>query len=280
MFRSLHDAMRAHAAEAWPAPACGVVVGVKESPEYIPAPAVSDPVRETFRMDIETARRFADQRGGLLGFVVSHPCEDRGDEAPDPLQFTPSAAEMTAQMSLAAPFGVVVCAGPNAFRPWWFGDQCPPTVLMGRPFRHGVTDCYSFIRDWFRADRGIRLPDFPRDWEWWRNGGDLYRDGFLAAGGRPIAIEEAGSGDVILCRIRSDVTNHALVLLPEGWFAHHFGSLVPYDPSTLSTVAKVRRWVRSMATHALRWREDMEEPAPAGAITRDPRRLRAGFVTG
>ena len=39
------------------------------------------------------------------------------------------------------------------------GYQAP---LVGRPFHHGTLDCYGLMRDWYRLEWGLELPDFPR----------------------------------------------------------------------------------------------------------------------
>ena len=255
--------MRAHALEVWPEPACGVVVGTAESPEFLPVGTHVNLARDSFRLGGTEAMRLKQGHDGLLGLMISHP-DDSNSANPDPLLFTPSAAEMRAQMALAAPFAVVVCTASTAYVPWWFGDQRPTPGIIGRPFRHGVLDCYSFVRDWYRQEYGISIPDFPRDWEWWRKGQDLYREGFYRAGGRCIDPADARPGDVVLCRIRSRVTNHAVVLMPDGWVGHHFGSTVPYDPGAVSRVQRAGRWLAKLRTHTLRWHRHAGEASSAG----------------
>ena len=256
MFESLHDAMTAHALEAWPEPACGAVVGSGEAANYVPARVVAEGSRAAFRVDVAAVRRLEDRHGPARALVLSHPSVDEGVERIDPLLFTPSASEMVAQASLAVPFGVVVCDRSRACEPWWFGDQCPIPKLVGRPFRHGVTDCYSIIRDWFRLERSILMPDFPRDWNWWSEGMDLYRHGFAKAGGRNIDPEEIRPGDVILFRMRSRVPNHAGLVLDHGWLLHHFAAFKPYEPERISHIQRPMRWHNTLATHWLRYGED------------------------
>lgn len=252
--------MRASALDAWPASVCGAVVGAMDAPEYVPVSDFSVRSREDFRVDESAALRLERRYDALLGIVISHPSPAPRAAAPEPLLFTPSAAEMAAQTAMAVPFGVIVCTRSVAYKPWWFGDQCPTLPLVGRPFRHGVTDCYSLVRDWARLERGIAIPDFPRDWNWWLKGKDLYTAGFYEAGARSIPRSEAAPGDVILCRVRSKVPNHAVCLMEDGWVAHHFGSFVPYDPKALSRIQRAGRWLRKLGTHALRWHADI--PAP------------------
>ena len=92
--------------------------------------------------------------------------------------------------------------------------------LVGRPFSHGVLDCYALIRDWYKQERGIELPDFERRDEWWLHGQDLYMQNFAAAGFAPIT-GPMQVGDVVLMQIRSPVANHAGVYIGNGHIMHH-----------------------------------------------------------
>jgi cell wall-associated NlpC family hydrolase len=89
--------------------------------------------------------------------------------------------------------------------------------LVGRQWAWESQDCYSLVRDGFLAFTGMALPDFARDWQWWKNGGDMIAEQFSPSGFRSLP---AGSApmhcDVIAMRIRSPVANHlALFLAPD-----------------------------------------------------------------
>lgn len=91
------------------------------------------------------------------------------------------------------------------------GYQAP---LIGRQFTHGVLDCWTLVQDWFERQRGIALPDFPRQDDWWSNGGDLYMDHFEEAGFSPIkAGDRLRPGDLIMMNVRSEKTNHGGVFI-------------------------------------------------------------------
>ena len=259
MFEPLHDAMKAHALDAWPAAACGGVFGRGGGAVYRPLDGVAAAPRETFRIDAAAVREVDASLGAPAAIVIAHPSPEGAEGGKiDPLLFTPSAAEMRAQLDLALPFGVVVCDRAQAYRPFWFGDQCPIPPLLGRPFRHGVTDCFSVVRDWYRQERRITFAEFPRDWNWWIEGRSLYLTGFEQAGFRPIEAAEARPGDGVLFRLRSRTPNHAGMLVDGGWMLHHPGSLRPYDFMSLSHHDRLDRWARH-ATHWLRY-----EGQPAG----------------
>ena len=245
----LHGAMQAHARETHPEEACGAVFGTGDAQVYHPVLEVAGRSRAGFRIEASVLHRLEEAYGALSAVVISHPWDEHGDV--DPLLFTPSASQMRAQMSLEVPFGVVVCSRSQAFAPFWFGDQCPRLPMHNRPFRHGVTDCYSLGRDWYRLNRNILLPDFPREWDWWIAGLDLYRAGFEQMGFREIDPADARPGDALLYRIRSDVPNHAAVLLENGWMLHHPGSQKPYDVQRISYRESVKRWERFFM-HCLR----------------------------
>jgi cell wall-associated NlpC family hydrolase len=102
------------------------------------------------------------------------------------------------------------------------GYQAP---LVGRPFYHGVLDCYSLIRDWYQQTCGIELKQFHRMDDWWNDGiSDLYTQGFPQAGFVSIGADaELQEGDVILMQIRSKngVPNHAAIYLGDELILHH-----------------------------------------------------------
>lgn len=260
MFEHLHAAMKEHALAAHPAPACGAVFGAADAARYRPVEDAADPSRLGFRLDPDTPGLAPGGDGPLQAVVVSHP-DPSGGERVDPLLLTPSEPQMITQEGFAVPFGVVPCTGTMALDPFWFGDQCPIPPLVGRPFRHGVTDCYAIIRDWYRLERNVVLPEFPRDWNWWtvEGGRDLYEHGFGKAGFRRATEEELGQGDVVLFRIKAKVPNHGAVLLNSGWMIHHPAYLTPYDPFRISRMEQLDRW-RRFASHWLRY-----EGAPQGS---------------
>lgn len=176
---------------------------------------------------------------GLLAVVHSHPnwhpC--------------PSASDMRCQDASGVPWGILATDGKRTTDIVWFGDQADKLPLIGRPFQHGVTDCYAIIRDYYSIELGISIPEFPRDWEWWLKGDDLYRDGFGKAGFHRIEQSEAKPGDVWIAQLRSPVPNHGGILLEGGLGLHHPSSRNPIDPSHLSRREPISRW----AQHIVLW---------------------------
>lgn len=218
-------AARAHAIRNYPREACGLVIGG----EYQPfANVASDPEVE-FQLPADAPHEFE-------AVIHSHCAPAHGIE--------PSAADMRGQMETAVPWGIVLTDGKTASAPLWWGDFRLDEPLKGRTFIHGVTDCYSLIESYWWQMHKVRLPVFPRDWDWWDRGGNLYLDGFAKAGFREIAASEGRVGDVILMRIRSDVPNHGGIVIENGVFLHH-------ARGCLSRPELLGRW-RSHITHWLR----------------------------
>lgn len=176
--------------------------------------------------------------GGLLAVVHSHP----------DFPACPSAADMRGQISTGVPWGIVRTDGVTADAPVWFGDLSNSPPLLGRGYRHGVTDCYSLIRDYYWQELSQILPEFPRDWQWWTSGEDLYRTGFAPANFRVIPQTEAAPGDVWLAQIKSPVPNHGGVLLESGLILHHPGSGSPVDNTQLSRREPITRWLPYITT--------------------------------
>ena len=148
----------------------------------------------------------AEAEGEVVAIVHSHPY----------LPAEPSQADMVSCEATGLEWHIV--SVPNgiwhSFKP--SGYVAP---LVGRVFSHGCLDCYSIIRDWYRQERSIQLPDFDRSDGWWERGGNLYLDNFSKAGFR--TCEDLHDGAVLLMQIGSPVPNHAAIYLGDDMILHH-----------------------------------------------------------
>jgi cell wall-associated NlpC family hydrolase len=134
---------------------------------------------------------------------------------------------MSQQMAFAVPWGLVSCSAEAALPPWYWSDDFEPPPLLDRPFRYGPSgtdgrgDCAALVRDWYRRERGIMLPEYPREKLFWLRPGVSYRDNMLGAGFVPADRQEPEVGDVFLAAIRSAVPNHAGIYMGGGKIMHH-----------------------------------------------------------
>lgn len=202
-------AIRAHAVAEYPRECCGLVVlrGRRESYRLCRNMAEGT---DHFILDPEDYAA-AEEAGRITAVIHSHP----------DVAAAPSEADRVACEASGLPWFIVAVAKDDAGavvagEVVSFAPEGYAAPLLGRPFAHGVLDCYSLVRDWYARERGITLLDFHRDDGWWEAGksGDLYMDHYAEAGFRPLASsEQLAPGDVVLMQIRSDRANHAGVFI-------------------------------------------------------------------
>lgn len=218
MFSPAVDAaIKAHALAEYPKECCGVVNGAKEAAAYVALQNIAANPEEEF----ELPRAALIELAPVLAVVHSHCFPKHGA--------SPTSLDMQFQMQVGLPYGIVWTDGKAAGVPVWFGDFLLDVPLFNaagrhiqREFLHGVTDCYSLIRTWFWQKRGVKLSEFPRDDEWWKAGGDLYRDGIAKSGFHEISANEAKPGDVALMKWgKWPVPFHAGILVEDGLILHH-----------------------------------------------------------
>lgn len=184
---------------------------------------------------------------GLLGVIHSHP------DGPE----CPSEADMKSQASCGVPFGIIVSGHDSAGDYFeWGGNDCAD--LHERAFRHGVTDCYALVRDYYAAELHITLLDFPRGWEWWLQGENLYLDGVDAAGFVSVPLDDIQPGDMLLATLRGDAPCHAAVYIGNELILHHLTASKPYDPTRRPATEPIHRWQRHIS-HAFRHKDKIDE---------------------
>ena len=137
----------------------------------------------------------------------------------------PSRADMECQQEMRIPWGIQPMqsngpAGPMEF----FGDQVMIPPLLGRTFLSGSRDCWCLVRDLYRKQWDIVLPNLPRDEDWYRQDGPEYdllsSEQIAAAGFVEIDMAEARPGDVVLGSVASQRTNHTGLICARGLVLH------------------------------------------------------------
>lgn len=230
--KEIIDAIKADALERFPEESCGIVVRRLDGTMlYVPMEnSATDPLT-SFHIE---ASKLAPVMKNLVAIVHSHP------NGPD----CPSEADMRQQMAFGVPFGIVSTDGVGCLEPFFWGGNATRAPLIGRGFRHGVTDCYALIRDYFDEKLNITLNEYPRDWEWWADGKRLYEDHFEREGFFRIDESEVREHDCFLAQIRSDTPNHAGVYVGGNLILHHLTSRHPSDPSRLSKREPLGSWYK------------------------------------
>jgi len=192
---TLKDAILAHAAQCYPAECCGVIV----AGAYIACRNIAESENqfEIHHKDLAAA----EDCGEIQAYVHSHPNSSARASEVDLLQI-----ELHQK-----PW--VICAYPDTefqvYEPR--GYKAP---LIGRNYIHGIQDCYTIVRDFYKRELGIDLIDFERTDRWWEDPdhASLYLSGFCKAGFSEV--NELQYGDVMLCRVgRTEHVNHAVIWL-------------------------------------------------------------------
>lgn len=233
--KSVIDAFRSYAVTRYPEEACGFIVrndDVAPGCTFVPVANIHPEPTKFFEIAAHDYILFADR---LLAVLHTHPhqLDEAGEPTKEGPNNYPSVPDMVLQDQLAVPFGIALVNAEGCDEPFWFGDQCPIPPLLGRTWRHNVTDCYGAVRDYFRlgkegcAAQGMvnpykpyELPLEPREYEWWKKGQNLYLDAMERNGFKRIPDSEVRPGDVCLIKI-SKVPSHAAVCVGNNLIYHH-----------------------------------------------------------
>lgn len=198
-----------YAEQAFPSEACGFVVRTPEGAEIVLQEANLHPTpQEDFRMRA-SAMPEAEKQGTILCVWHTHPNASA----------EPSPADKTVCERTDLPW--IIFAYPR--KSWGACSPCGyKQPLLGRQFVHGVTDCYSLLRDYYKEKQIVDLPDFPREDLWWEVPGaeSLYVKNFAACGFRRVG-DNLKPHDALLFSIRASCSNHGAAYEGEGVIIHH-----------------------------------------------------------
>lgn len=218
-------AAKADARARYPQESCGFVA----SGQYISCENLAEKPEQDFKINDQ---RFDNALiGGKLTAVIhSHPGGP----------IFPTGNDMQQQVATGVPWFIISLNDTAIGHVVGWGDALPRAPVIGRPFVHGVFDCYSIIRDVYGLGRDalkeqgvewpfppIKLPEYPRDDNWWQAGGDLYSTNFAKAGFKPISITQVQPGDIFLIALGTPQTNpkkrlcHGGLLLTKNMLLHH-----------------------------------------------------------
>lgn len=201
----------AHARQSYPSEACGLIYLVRGKPRLmVCANMAANPTQE-FEIGPEQFAQ-AEELGSVVGCIHSHP-DGTGQ---------PSAFDLASHAASGLSWWIIGLASAGAEPDIQFMPPADEQPLIGRPFVHGVTDCYSVVKDYYRIERNTILPDYHRPDNWWTKGMNLYEDNFENAGFVALPHDsEPQVGDIILMNVGANVSNHAAVYLGDNVILHH-----------------------------------------------------------
>jgi proteasome lid subunit RPN8/RPN11 len=231
------DALK-HALDLFPEEAVGYVARGM----YFPLRNRHDTPTEAFEVNSnDTLAAFED---GMTILIHSH---TNG-------QISPSMRDMQQQELMAVPWGIIVLdAGrtieengqPQMIRWTFFGDELPIPALIERQHLWNVYDCYTLVRDYYRLERDVVLPIYPREPHWEELKIDMIEPKLAEAGFQPVALAELQKHDVLCMKIGRNSINHLAVYTGDELMVHHLASRASrHEPIT--------RWLNHF--HGGAWR--------------------------
>jgi proteasome lid subunit RPN8/RPN11 len=199
--------IRKHAESEYPKESCGLVVIKGGKQVYFPCKNLADNQLDHFIIDPEDYAK-AEDMGEIVKVVHSHP-----NIAPLPSEGDKVSCELS-----GLPWVIVnwPTGDIHEFEP--SGYVAP---LIGREFFHGVLDCYSLIRDYYKQNLNIELMDFEREPQWWLKNQNLYIENFEKAGFIEVPIEDLKEHDILLMQVGSPVINHGAIYIGNNQIIQH-----------------------------------------------------------
>ncbi|WP_279025583.1 C40 family peptidase [Gibbsiella quercinecans] len=196
-----------HAKSVYPHECAGLVTQKGRVQKYHRIDNVSAKPEEHCEPDPEQYGKVMDEHeGAIVAFVHSH----TGDGATT----LPSAHDTCMCNEFEIPF--VIVSLPEGDMRIVEPKHIP---LIGRPWSLGSYDCWGLIMS-FHALHGIKLTDYRKPYEWWKEGENLYHDlwgqeGFIVNDGAP------RFGDMVIMQIQCNVWNHAGIYVGDNKILHH-----------------------------------------------------------
>ena len=205
--KEIKEKALAHAKEEYPKEAVGLVHVIKGKNRYFKCQNLAETPDEHFILNPKDYLE-AEKKGEIIAVVHSHP---KTNPAPSP-------ADKVACEASGLPWFIV---NPNT-ETW--GEYKPEgweLAYVGREFSHGIVDCYSLVRDFYKREFKLQLNDYNRRDQWWEKGENMYLDNFAKEGFKETTLEQIAYGDLFLMQLESPVPNHAGIYLDNGIVLHH-----------------------------------------------------------
>lgn len=235
LFRKFLPEIIQHAQEVYPHECCGAII----SDKYVRFENTAQDPEKNFAFSIEDEfRLMVSEKEMTQAIVHSHP------DGPA----TPSAEDMKAQIASGLPF-VLVAFENGIWEYREFGDHRLDDALEERPFQHGVLDCGEAVRSWYWQTLAIKIPNVPRDDDWWwQEGQNIYVDSFKMQGFEQVqvvALSDLQVGDVFFYRLTKATTeSHAGVYVGDDLIFHHLPGRLSRKELVGPWFHRASRWVR------------------------------------
>jgi len=196
-----------HAQRAYPHEACGLIVVIKGRKRFWPCGNLADQPDDFFNLD-PADYAAAEDAGTIVAVVHSHPYTKPEPSMADQIACNRSGLPWLIVNPITQQWGEVK---PNDYRP----------PLVGREYCWGSLDCWSCVRDWYKQEWDLNLPDWDRpkrkDWDAAPQFEQLYAE----AGFCDVDLKRLQVGDALLMAIGAVGLNHVAVYVGDQYVLHH-----------------------------------------------------------
>ena len=188
-----------HAKAEYPRESVGLVQVIKGKQRYFKCNNIATTPDEHFVLDPDSYQE-AEEKAPVVGLIHSHPTTHPN----------PSPADKVSCEKSNMPWYIV---NPRTEQWGYYEPNGFELGYIGRQFNHGVVDCYSLVRDFYKREFNIKLYDYYRRDRWWDGDENLYMDNFAYEGFKEIPLKEISYGCVILINLESKKANHAAIYI-------------------------------------------------------------------
>lgn len=197
-------AYEAHVLECYPEESCGVQVNGK----YIPCKNIHETPKNAFRID-PADLILAGMFGEIEAIFHSHPYHPQ-DKSVFAYYADPRWASYVDQQQFEAgnDVWVIVSTDGTGISEPVILDKNEHEPLLERQFIWAKHDCYNLLQDYYKEKLNIDLPYYPREWNWWGKGQDLFMERFPKEGWERIPYSAVEVNDICLFKNDSKVANH------------------------------------------------------------------------
>ncbi len=188
-----------HAKEEYPKESVGLVQIINGKQRYFKCKNIAETPDEHFVLNPDCYEA-AEKKAPIVGLIHSHP-----STSPEPSPADKVACEKTNL--------IWYIVNPNTEKWTITKPNGYKLDYIGRQFSHGVVDCYSLVRDFYKREFNINLTDYYRKDKWWEGEENLYIDNFAKEGFKEIPLKQIKYGCVILINLESNKANHAAIYI-------------------------------------------------------------------
>jgi cell wall-associated NlpC family hydrolase len=218
--RDAHEAFKQHVIARHPEEACGLLIDNQyyACTNVHPEPTKAFRISGAERLDKEL------QIGPIQAVLHSHPYDVLQSQQFYKNKYNPAWPSVCDQENFMAgsePWGIAASDGQGISDLVWLTDE--PRSFERRQFEWFTSDCYAVVRDWYTINTEIRLPNFTREWEFWRKGLNIIEDGIKSIPfAKVLPTEKAQKGDMPVFAMGSQIINHVSVLSSDNMMLHCF----------------------------------------------------------